>query len=121
MRQLSEIKGDEAFDVTAELFELVAKIFGDEKVQEMKNDGKDIASILAFVLKKKKSYVVKMLSVLDGCSPKEYLERTSVATLFADAQVMLADPMVRELFTLQGQNVANGNSGSVTDNTKEKA
>lgn len=116
MRKLSDIKGEEAFDVTAELVEQISKIVGSEAVKEMKSQNKGVGDFISYVLKKKRSNVIKMLSVLDGCSPKEYLEKTSVATLFADAQVMFADPMVHQLFTLQGQNVANDNSGSVTEN-----
>lgn len=118
MRRLDEIKGEEAIDVTADLFADITKVFANEKVQEMRAKGKGMADILAFVLKKRKSDVVHMLATLDGCTTKEYLEKTSIRTLLQDANDLMGDPLVGELFTLQGQNKSSANSGSVTDNTE---
>ena len=118
MRKLEEIKGDEALDVTADVFDDITKLFADEKIKEMKDKGKNMASILAFAIKKKKSVVIHLLSTLAGVSPKEYAENMTLASLLHDADDLMGDPLVKELFTLQGQNVVKDNSGSVTGDTQ---
>lgn len=122
MRKLSDITGEEAFDVTAELIEQVSKIVNSDKVQEMrKQKDTKVRDLVSYVLKKKRSNIVKMLSVLDGCSPKEYIEKTTVASLLADGTSLLTDPLVQEIFMSQSQNAENVSSGSATDGTKEEA
>lgn len=122
MRKLSDITGEEAFDVTAELIEQISKIVSSDKVQEMREQ-KDtkVRDLVSYVLKKKRSNIVKMLSVLDGCSPKEYIEKTTVASLLADGTSLLTDPLVQEIFMSQSQNAENVSSGSATDGAKEEA
>lgn len=121
MRRLSEIRGEEAFDVTADLLVEISKLVSGDKIKAMREDGKSNVEIITYIVKKKKSNVVKILSILDGCTPKEYLEKTNMPTLFNDAKILMEDPMVRELFTLQGQSVGSDNSGSVMETTEEEA
>ena len=121
MRQLADIKGAEAIDVTADLVELISKVFGSDEIKKMRKEHSDLAQIFSYVLKNNRHDVIQMLAVLDGCAPDEYLDKTSMATLLHDVDTMLGDPTVRELFTLQSRTDGNAVSGSVMDNTQEQA
>ena len=121
MRLLSEIKGEEAIDVTAEIVGILSDMFGNKEVQKMRKEKKTLSDIFSYVLKHNRKDVVKMLSLLDGSTQKEYLNKTNMATLLHDIDVMIGDPTVKELFMLQSQSADSVASGSVTEDTQDKA
>ena len=72
MRKLSEIKGEEALDVLADMLVPITAIANDEEVREGFNT--NVATCASVALKKHKDDVIDMLAALDGRSREEMLE-----------------------------------------------
>lgn len=94
MRKLSEIKGEEALDVLAEILVPITTIANDE---EVKNGFEtNIAKCVSIALKKYKSEVMDMLAAIDG-KPKEELE-IDLLTLPTAIIEILSEPAIQSLF-----------------------
>lgn len=99
MRALSEIKGDEALDVLAELIEPLMLIATDEEVKEARN--KPVWFLAKVILKNQKKPITKVLAVLNGKDPETY--EPSLFSLPMDLLTLLNDPEIQAVFTSQGQ------------------
>jgi hypothetical protein len=60
--------------------------------------------------------VIEILAILDGADPKDYAEKVTLFTLPAKLLEIINDPDLMSLFTLQGQNKDETNSGSALEN-----
>jgi len=96
MRKLSEIKGEEAIDVLAEILVPITTIANDE---EVKNGFEtSVAMCVSIALKKHKDEVLDVLSVIDGTNKEEFVENLNLLTLPTMMIDVLNEPMVQELF-----------------------
>lgn len=117
--KLSEIKGEKAIDLLADLLDPVGEILEDEKIIKMVRSGKATrVEIVKVVLKRHKKAVIEILALMDGEDPKTY--EVNVLTLPSKLLEILNDQDFINLFTSQGQKITEQLSGSATGTTKEK-
>lgn len=95
--KLSEIKGDQALDVIAEIIEPIADITADEEFVKIANSGETRARVIAYVIKNHKDSVVRMLAALNLQKPEEF--EFSLLTLPKMLMELFEDEDVMALFT----------------------
>jgi hypothetical protein len=115
MRKISEIKGEDALDVLADLLDPVSEICVDEKVKELFKKRKKL-NLAAYILKEHKKSILTILALLEGVKPDEY--KPSLAVLPVLVLQLLNDPDVIAVFQSAGLETF---SGSATENTQEAA
>lgn len=96
MRKLSEIKGEEAIDVLAELLVPITEISQDEEVKA--GFETNVAKCVSIALKKYKKEVMEMLAIINGKSVEETAEEIDVLSLPTYLVEMLSEPSIQSLF-----------------------
>lgn len=115
--KLSEIKGQEAIDVLADLMFPATEIFSDQRVVELIRKGEKIKAIQVMLKNHGKS-VIEMLAILEREDPATY--EPSIVTLPMKLLEFFNEPEVMELFFSQEQTKEENSSSPVTENTEEK-
>ena len=115
--KLSDIKGEAALDVLADLLEPAAEILGDQAVKTAFNGGSPL-SAAKVAIKNHKKAVLTVLAICDGADPATY--SPNVFSLPAKLLEILNDPEIIGLFNWQGQ-TDKTSSGSATENTGDGA
>ena len=95
MRKLSEIKGEEALDVLAEIIEPAAEIFTDENVKEALKSGSRIKAV-KIILKDHKKAIITLMAALEETPVEEY--KPTLLALPALIIGVLNDPELNSLF-----------------------
>ena len=95
MRKLSEIKGEEALDVLAEIIEPAAQIFTDENVKEALKSGSRIKAV-KIILKDHKKAIITLMATLEETPVEEY--KPTLLALPALIIGVLNDPELNSLF-----------------------
>ena len=95
MRKLSEIKGEEALDVLAEIIEPAAQIFTDENVKEALKSGSRIKAT-KIILKDHKKAILTLMAALEETPVEEY--KPTLLALPALIIEVLNDPELKSLF-----------------------
>ena len=96
MRKLSEIKGEEAIDVLAELLVPITEISQDKEVKA--GFETNVAKCVSIALKKYKKEVMEMLAIINGKSVEETAEEIDVLSLPTYLVEMLSEPSIQSLF-----------------------
>ena len=94
MRKLSEIKGEEALDVIAEILVPITAIANDDEVKE--GFETNVAKCISIMLKKYKAEVMHILAVVD-CKKVENLD-FDILELTGSLVELLNEPAVQSLF-----------------------
>lgn len=94
MRKFSEIKGQEAIDVLAEILEPIINIVNDEEVRQGMET--NVARSASIALKKHKKEVWHILAVIDGVEDDKL--EIDLLTLPTALIELLSEPVVQELF-----------------------
>lgn len=95
MRKLSEIKGEEALDVLAEIIEPAAQIFTDENVKKaLKSESRIKAAKI--ILKDHKKAILALMAALEETPVEEY--KPTLLSLPALILGVLNDPELQNLF-----------------------
>lgn len=95
MRKLSEIKGEEALDVLAEIIEPAAEIFTDENVKKaLKSESRIKAAKI--ILKDHKKAILTLMAALEETPVEEY--KPTLLALPALIIGVLNDPELNSLF-----------------------
>lgn len=110
--RLSEIKGERALDVIADIIEPISEIMADKEVAKTMRSGKKSKAI-SLAIKNHKKAVVEVLAALDGKSVDEY--ECNILSLPKQILDIVNDPAVIELFTSQTQQTSTP-FGSATEN-----
>ena len=97
--KLSDIKGERALDVLADLIDPVAEIFGDKEISAALQSGKAPAKAIKLALKNHKRAVLDMMAAIDGEDPATY--QPSLFVLPKRLLDLLNDPEVQQLFSSQ--------------------
>ena len=116
--KLSDIKGEEALDVLADIIEPVAIIMADGEVSKIYKSGQPKIKLVKYIIKEHKPQVIEILAILDRKDPKEYAKEMSLLTLPMKLLEILNDEDLMSVFQSQGQNMAKTSSGSVMENTE---
>lgn len=117
--KLSEIKGEHALDVLADLLDPISEIVTDKEIEGIIKSKKPKLMVVKPAIKNHKKAVIEILAILDGIPPEEY--QVNLLTLPMKILEVLNDPMVEELFSSQGQTMESASSGSATESTEGKA
>lgn len=111
--KLSEIKGDEAFEVLADLIDPMTAIMNDDEVADAFKSLPRLAFV-KILLKKHKRELTEILAILERTPVDEY--EVSLVALPVKVMDLFNDPELAELFQSQGQTMTS--SGSATENTE---
>lgn len=114
--RISDIKGETALDVLADLIDPAVEIMQDSEVVNDIRAGKMIHAV-KHMLKGHKQAIIAILAVLNGEDPATY--KVNLFTLPKSILELLNDPDVMELFHLQEQTTGETCSGPATESTEE--
>lgn len=115
MKKLSDFKGEEAFDLLADLIDPMGDIFSNgEFLQALGTDNK---KALKSLLKNNRKSVVEVLARLNEVPVEDF--QYNVATLTVQCLALMNDKELLSVFTSQGQIEEEDASGSATENTQE--
>lgn len=112
MRKLSEIKGEGAFDILADLIDLIGEIAEDKTFVALIRAGQKTKAI-KHALKTHKKALIRAMAILEGENPDTY--SPSFLRLPAMLLEVFNDPELVALFPSE-QTVTS--SGSATENTE---
>lgn len=115
--RFSEIKGEEAFDVLADIMEPAVEIFSDQTVVAFCKS-RNFLKAIQIMLKQHKKSVMTMLAIVDREDPETY--EPNVLTLPIKLLEILNDPDLQQLFFWQEQTGEATSSGSATENIEAK-
>lgn len=110
MRKISEIRGEDALDILADLIEPVSVIFIDEAFVQAIRENRKIDAVKV-VLRNHKKEILTVLAILNGVEPESY--NPSLAELPVLVINLLNDPDLAEVFSSADSGT---NSGSATEN-----
>lgn len=111
--KLSEIKGERALEVLADLIDPIAEMVQDEGFKEVARAG-DKMGVVKYLLKSHGKNVIKVLALINGENPDTY--EPTLVQLPIMVLELFEDPDVTRLFGLQSQTEQLASSGSVTEN-----
>lgn len=115
--RLSDVKGEQALDILADIIEPAVKIMSDPALKKIKEDGLPMVMAMPILLRNHKRSIIEILAVLEGKPYNEYVEEVSLMTLPTRLLEMLNDPMLIEVFQSQTQTESTS-FGSATENTE---
>lgn len=115
--KLSEIKGERALEVIADLIDPVGVLLQDDQFKQIAQDReRSKADTIKYLLKEHKKEVIEILAVINGADPKTY--EPSLLSLPMMLMDMIEDPDVAMLFGLQDRTTESASSGPATENTE---
>lgn len=117
-RKLSEIKGEDAIDVLADILEPLTIIMSDDEIRKAVKAKLPNIKIIYLALKSHKKEIVKILAVMDGQDAETY--EVNLLELPARILEILNDETLMSLFTSQGQMMGSEHSGTALENTEDK-
>lgn len=97
MRKLSEVKGEEALDVLAEILEPIVTIINDEEVKA--GFETNVAKSVSVALKKYKTEILEIFASINGKSVEETCEEIDILSLPSYIVEILNEPEIQRLFT----------------------
>ena len=115
--RLSDIKGEKALDVVADLIEPVAEIMCDKEISEIRKQEGGRIKAISLAIKNHKSAVMSILAALNGQTVEEYAKECNVLSLPKQLLDIINDPAMFDLFTSQNQETSTP-SGSAMENIK---
>ncbi len=114
--KLSDIKGEEAFDVLEALIDPASRIMADQEVTKTFNSGAPKLELAKLLLREHKKEIIEILAILDRVPVEEY--EVNLLTLPKKLLEILNDPMMAEVFPSPEQTKTS--STSATENTEEE-
>lgn len=127
--KLSEIKGERAIDVIADLIEPIARIAEDKEAAKLfkrekcpkgeeprKYLLKRIRSSVPGLLRNHKADLIEIMGAVEGVPPENYAQTLSVPKLINDIFGLMTDGELLSLFGL-AQTTEDASSGSAQENT----
>lgn len=111
--KLSDIRGEKALDVLADLLEPAAEIVQDKAVVAAFDGGDNVLAAVKAAIKNHKKAVITILAITEGENPATY--QPNVLSLPMKLIEILNDEELMGLFTSQGQTESTS-SGSVSEN-----
>ena len=116
MARISEIKGEAAIDLIADIIEPVTNIATDPVIQDIIRtetvpEGADVRALaierlkrnVPKLIKSHKADVIAVLAALEGVGVDTYKEQLTLATLIRDVTEAFSDPELASFFTSQVQ------------------
>ena len=97
MRKLSEVKGEEALDVLADILEPIVTIINDEEVRS--GFETNVAKSVSVAQKKYKKEILEIFASINGKSVEETCEEIDILSLPSYIVEILNEPEIQRLFT----------------------
>lgn len=121
MLKLSEIRGEDALDLIADIIEPLGEILTDDEVVKLARTHAKPITLVKPMIKNHKSALLSILARLSGQSEEEYAAQATVMSLPADLLALLNDPDLKSLFPSPEQRAvtSSSRSGSATANTED--
>lgn len=116
--KLSDIKGEDALDVLADIIEPVALILADGKVQELYESGKPKLLLVKHIIKNNKKQVLEIMAILERKSYDEYVKEVNLLSLPMKLLELLQDEDLIAVFQSQVETTAKTSSMPATENTE---
>jgi len=113
--KLSEIKGERALEVIADLIDPISRLLKDDMFKK-KVQGDNRLDAVKYLLKNHQRDVIEILALINDADPKTYAP--SLIELPMMLMDLLSDPDVMSLFGSQSQTTHLASTGSVTENTE---
>lgn len=113
--KLSEIRGEQALDVLAEIIEPAIEIMADKQFAALLRSNMGVRAA-AHAIKNHKKAVLTIMAALDGEPVENY--NPSVLALPRKLLEIINDPEIVTLFQSQDQTSEAGASGPVSENTE---
>lgn len=126
--KLSEIRGENAMDVLADILEPAGVIMSDKEVADgirniVKKTGersnKNRMKTVSMILRKYKREVIQILAATEQKSVDEYIKEVNVISLPLKLLEVFNDEELMSFFSPQEQTTSEKYSGSATENTEE--
>lgn len=113
--RLSDIKGEETFEVIADLLDPIADMGKKEAIK--KADRRNRMGFVKVILKECRKEIIEILAILNKQDPEEYAKNLTLDVLFREVSDLMQDEVLMNLFGFQSQ-VELPKSGSATENTE---
>ena len=114
--RLSDIRGEDALDVLADIMDPVMEILTDPEVKKVYEDKNNkVADVVRTAIKRHKKAILHVLAVVDGENPATYAP--TALEIPVKLMVLFNDPAFRMFFPQQGQSQDEASSGSATEIT----
>lgn len=99
--KLSEIKGDRAIEVVADIMEPISNLLTDTDIKKIFENKKkqSVAKLLPDIIKMHKSDIYRILASLEGTTVNEYKKKVTIVKLIQDFTDLVTDESVQALFT----------------------
>lgn len=121
MRKLSEVKGEEALDVLAEIIDAVVAIVQDVQISKAyKSFGIRNVKTIKLMITRRKKELLSIMAAIDGKPYDEFVESFNLVTLPVMLVDTFNDPDVIALFQSQTQMESETESGSAMESTEGK-
>lgn len=121
MRKLSEVKGEEALDVLAEIIDEVVAIVQDVQISKAyKSFGIRNVKTIKLMITRRKKELLSIMAAIDGKPYDEFVESFNLVTLPVMLVDTFNDPDVIALFQSQTQMESETESGSAMESTEGK-
>ena len=115
--KLSEIKGEHALEVIADLIDPISKLLKDEKFKKKIQGGNKLDAI-KYLLKNHPKNVIEIFAIINDKDPETYAPNLiELPMMLMD---LINDPDVMSLFGSQDQNTQLASSGPATGNTEAR-
>lgn len=116
---LSEIKGEQAIDMFAEILGPACEIMADPEIQKISQGGDQgyMIKLVETMIREHKQAVIQMLAALNQQSTEDFLAEVTVIKLPMMILDMINDPAIRDLFTSRSPMTDGAASGSAMGST----
>ncbi len=114
--KLSEIKGERALEVLADILDPIGEIGADEKFMTLLTKDKDLKAALKVILKEHKKSMLTIIALLNGEDVDTY--QPSLLELPAMIMELIQDKDFIGLFISQEQSSEKTSSGPATESTE---
>lgn len=118
--KLSEIKGEQALDLWADLLEPISEIASDKEIAKAVKAGDvKIAEVASKIMKRHKKSIIAILALIEGEDKKIFEEKITAFTLPSKVLALLNDKELMNLFLSQSLTEDARSSASALGNTEE--
>ena len=111
--KLSEIKGEKALDIIADLIDPITNLVQDKKFKATVDKGNQ-KEVVKFILREHPKDILTVLALVNEEDPATF--QPSLVQLPKMVLDLMSDPDIMSLFKSQGQNEQSANFGSATEN-----
>lgn len=122
IKNLADVKGDAALELTADLIDPVTEIMSDPAVaaayRGTEKEPGSKAKAIKVAIKTHKKAITTILALMDEEDPKTY--EPSAMVIPVRLLQILSDPDMNSLFILPDQSSEENTSGSASENSKEE-